>query len=355
MQTTHGPPAPGAAPEYGFTHRDLRRALPPELFERRASLIARQLLTSIASTAAAYACMSLYSPWFTLPLYWTFLGFSLYGFLAIGHECAHGVFLPKRWQNDLLGSLCYLVAFMPYEGWKQTHLLHHRYVAHYDREEYFGMRREPSRKPLGRLVLALMRVAPPAGLFLAHMMYLLGTRAKVGVLWVDNLYCNRKLHRGGFNRRLAAWNLVSLAAVALALACLAVSEGPCFVARFLLVPMCMAGAVNLLIGYMQHRDDKDWVLGFEEGTWTRLRGDLQTVDRTYWPFDFLLHDAARHHVCHHLFPMMPHYQMPRAMEVLAPILGAHYRHDEESVFLQYHRALANSRRVHGEGTLRFSP
>ena len=41
------------------------------------------------------------------------------------HDCGHGSFLNSRSANKILGSICSLLTFTPYEDWKHEHAAHH--------------------------------------------------------------------------------------------------------------------------------------------------------------------------------------------------------------------------------------
>lgn len=65
------------------------------------------------------------SYWLTLLLIIPAAGVSQ-RFFVIQHDCVHGSFLPKKWQNDVLGSLLSLYTFSPYSYWAKQHDIHHQ-------------------------------------------------------------------------------------------------------------------------------------------------------------------------------------------------------------------------------------
>lgn len=47
----------------------------------------------------------------------------------IGHDACHGILLPRRWMNRLVGRLCLLPALHPYAAWVHNHNgLHHAFT-----------------------------------------------------------------------------------------------------------------------------------------------------------------------------------------------------------------------------------
>ena len=54
----------------------------------------------------------------------------------IGHDCAHGSYLPYRWQNDLLGNVIGILTNTPVKYWARQHAKHHpanRLIRNFDR------------------------------------------------------------------------------------------------------------------------------------------------------------------------------------------------------------------------------
>ena len=64
------------------------------------------------------------------PKYAVVMGTVTFGLWVLGHECGHGAFAPKRWQNDLVGFVLHSVLIVPYWSWKFSHAKHHRYTNH---------------------------------------------------------------------------------------------------------------------------------------------------------------------------------------------------------------------------------
>lgn len=51
----------------------------------------------------------------------------------IGHDCGHGSFLPKKWQNNLLGALIGVLTCTPFRYWARQHARHHATTGNLDR------------------------------------------------------------------------------------------------------------------------------------------------------------------------------------------------------------------------------
>lgn len=69
--------------------------------------------------------------------YWTaqvLLGFSLFRFFVLTHECGHSTLFVTRWMNTLVGTLTGCVSLMPFLVWRDLHHLHHRWVGVVDKD-----------------------------------------------------------------------------------------------------------------------------------------------------------------------------------------------------------------------------
>ena len=44
----------------------------------------------------------------------------------IGHDCSHGSFMPREWENQVIGNMMGVLTNTPFEYWARQHALHHR-------------------------------------------------------------------------------------------------------------------------------------------------------------------------------------------------------------------------------------
>jgi len=51
----------------------------------------------------------------------------------IGHDCSHGSYLPKKWQNSLLGNVIGVLTNTPLQYWGTQHAMHHRSTGNLDK------------------------------------------------------------------------------------------------------------------------------------------------------------------------------------------------------------------------------
>uniref|UniRef100_A0A1I8BGB9 FA_desaturase domain-containing protein n=1 Tax=Meloidogyne hapla TaxID=6305 RepID=A0A1I8BGB9_MELHA len=92
----------------------------------------------------------------------------------------------------------------------------------------------------------------------------------------------------------------------------------------------------VIITYLRHQDEEIEV--YEEGTWAFMKGQLQTVDRSFgFGIDKALHHITDGHVAHHFFfTRIPHYNLPKATEAVKKVLQKYpgaYKHKSAYDFL----------------------
>ncbi len=52
-------------------------------------------------------------------------GLLMFSLGTVGHDCGHGAYIRPRWLNNLIGQMCIVTHGMPYEGWRNSHNVHH--------------------------------------------------------------------------------------------------------------------------------------------------------------------------------------------------------------------------------------
>ncbi|KAH7687742.1 fatty acid desaturase, partial [Aphelenchoides avenae] len=99
--------------------------------------------------------------------------------------------------------------------------------------------------------------------------------------------------------------------------------------KFYMLPVLCQSFWVFMITYLHHHEPNTEV--YSEGTWSYVKGQLQTVDRYYgFGIDFFLHHITDCHVTHHLFPKIPHYHLAKASAAVRDFLdeshpGTHKR------------------------------
>lgn len=60
------------------------------------------------------------------------LGFSMFHWFSVLHDCGHNAFFPSRVLNEITGWVASFFCFVPYASWKYVHLEHHRWTGWLD-------------------------------------------------------------------------------------------------------------------------------------------------------------------------------------------------------------------------------
>lgn len=79
-----------------------------------------------------YLYLSGYSYWLVLPLTVPTAGFFIRIFIFF-HDCCHDSFFASRRANRILGYICGIITYTPFEDWQFTHTRHHATSGHLDR------------------------------------------------------------------------------------------------------------------------------------------------------------------------------------------------------------------------------
>ncbi|MEJ2594438.1 MAG: fatty acid desaturase [bacterium] len=94
-----------------------------------------QLINSLGGYLALWVLMVFtlsISFWLTLPLIFIAAGFLIRVFI-IFHDCGHGSFFASRKMNVIVGKVCGILAFTPYDRWTDNHRNHHKNVGNLDK------------------------------------------------------------------------------------------------------------------------------------------------------------------------------------------------------------------------------
>ncbi|MFG3024977.1 fatty acid desaturase [Streptomyces sp. NPDC048254] len=282
----------------------LADAIPKEYFQPR---VARGLLgfaVSWALYAGAVAGL-LWSPnwWLRIPL-WVVAGLGGWGLHCIAHDCGHGSFSRSRRFNHAVGHISLLPIVYPFHAWRHVHNMHHSSTNHLELDTDW--------RPL------------PAGMYdrmsLRQKLVYLSTRT--WAFWGGTIdYWLKSGFRPGFFpkrqqrrevRRSMAFVLLVAVPYVTMLGWFFGVEGilVCFVAPWL-VTHAWFSATTL----MHHSASDVPYLTAEH--WTRnVSRLLVTTDYVYprWLL-FLTHNISIH-TAHHVAPVVPFYNLPRAQQAL---------------------------------------
>ena len=222
----------------------------------------------------------------------------------IFHDCCHQTFFASRRLNTLLGHICGVLTFTPYESWRRSHGIHHNTVNDLDRrgkgdvwtltvEEYRAASRfKRIRYRMFRNPLILF-IFGPAYLFL-----------------IDY----RFPEKGDRSKQKRSLHLTNLGIAAFALAA-------CWLMgwkTYLLIQLpiiLIAGAFGVWLFYVQHQFDG--VYWARHKAWDPMRAALEGSSFYRLPklLQWFSGNIGFHHI-HHISPRIPNYHLEQCHDIL---------------------------------------
>jgi omega-6 fatty acid desaturase (delta-12 desaturase) len=286
--------------------------------EQRIKSLLPGLASYLGATAAWVGLLVgiVLAPWWAKGIFAVLNGIAIGVLFINGHDACHGILLPRRWMNRIVGRLCHLPALHPYTSWVHNHNgLHHGFTNLKEKD--------PGFPPLD---LAEYR-ALPAGKRWLYRRY--RTWYGLGLLYFVEMWLKWEVmpspERAPRNPRAFRFDRLLVAAFAfawiggLALAALATDENP-----LLLV----------LIGFVVPQFAWNWLIGFiilQQHTHPRVAWyserdlpgpsffEMQVRATPHLifpaPFRFLLRNVMEH-TAHHADPSVPLYRLSDAQHSL---------------------------------------
>lgn len=316
-----------------FTRADLKAAIPDHCFTPSASRSLAYLGFDYAMIVGLYIVLSISPHWTVSALAIFLIGTLFWGTFVIGHEAGHGSFSRNTVLNTCVGLVSHAIILVPYRSWQRSHALHHKHTGHLKREEVFR-----AVKPHQDVLAHKLIFRSPLFLLFGWPLYLLGLRNARQMHPVRNSHFT--LASDLYSKPVRASYIASLVLVtafAVAYAAIWYVFGFGAFAAYVLGPYLVFAVWLTFVTYMQHVSPE--VPVYDDTEWTGLHGALATVDRNYFPFNWLTHRIGDCHVVHHLFPTIPHYHAKEATDSIKPLLGAHYLSSQRWVIVAFWRTL----------------
>jgi omega-6 fatty acid desaturase (delta-12 desaturase) len=244
------------------------------------------------------------SYWVTLALAVLASGFLVRIFILF-HDCGHNSFFASRRANTILGYICGILTFTPFDDWTHSHGVHHSTAADLDRrgtgdvwtmtvEEYLAA---PFRQ---RLAYRLFRT--PLVTF---------GLGPIGVF----IIAQRFPHKGANRRDVVSVIITDLALLAM-IAALSATVGFWTYVRVQLPITIIGGGLGIWLFYVQHQFEGVYWARHEE--WDRIRSALEGSSFYRLPrvLQWFTGSIGYHHV-HHIRPRIPNYNLRRAHDEVA--------------------------------------
>lgn len=278
-----------------------------------------QILNSFLPFIAIWVAMYLLrdvSIWLTIALA-IVNAFFMVRIFIIQHDCGHQSFLRSRKANNIIGTVCSMLTFIPYKYWAKNHNYHHGHNGVLSEHRAIGdihtltVREFEASSRFQKAMYMLFRSAP--------VLFLIGPMVYI---FYNNRFPIVRLKGWELANRSLLWNNLLLVTFhAILIYFLGWSA-------FLLVhlPILVAfGTIAIWFFYVQHQHEftyKAW-----NDQWDSLRASIQGSSYYKLPrlFHWLSGNIGYHHI-HHLNSLVPNYELARC-------------HHENPVFDQVANAL----------------
>ena len=366
-QKVPGTPDPLPLEKPPFTLKEIRDSIPAHCFER--SLLKSFLF--LFHDLAICALLFYGASWIehsqvpalakTLlwPLYWFLQGTYMFGLWVLAHECGHGNFSNYSVLDDTVGLFVHTFLLVPYFSWKYSHRKHHTHGGHMEHEEVFVPKTRSYVEPLWYELLEESTLFNLARLivigFIALLpLYLIGNfggPAKNSGKNVNHFSPDCVMLPSNKRHEIILTDVVYFSWIAgLLYICYECGFGNVFF--YYGAPQLVCNYHVFVVTLLQHTDT--YVPHYRGEDWYWLRGALCAVDRSFGAWlDWIYHSANSTHVCHHLFPRIPHYHAGEATEAIIKVLGKHHMSDDTPILKALWRVYMHCKFVEDEGSILF--
>jgi omega-6 fatty acid desaturase (delta-12 desaturase) len=233
------------------------------------------------------------------------LGTVLTGIFVLGHECGHGSFSLSPAVNRVVGELTTAMAFWPYEVWRVSHELHHRYTHHIGKDIAWVPFTKDKLARLGWLQRAIYLETRTRLFFIGSAFF--------------TFYFIKDALRGRASRHFKAQELPairrSLAVLAVVITAYATAAwaaaGAYGLVTLFLVPQLFFQIWLSTFTFLHHTHPERRFLAPEE--WSFAPAQLHATVHVRFPrlIEWLTHDI-NWHVPHHVCVGIPHYRLRQA-------------------------------------------
>jgi omega-6 fatty acid desaturase (delta-12 desaturase) len=247
-----------------------------------------------------------YSFWLTLPLMVIAAGLLVRVFIFF-HDCGHGSFFASPLANKIVGYICGILVFTPYEDWRHPHAVHHASTGDLERrghgdiwtmtvEEYLAA-------PLKTRFAYRAYRNPFVMLFIGPLyIFLISQR-------VPHSDAGPRERESVYIANIAIAGIMLLAHFTIGLKMYAMVQIPI---------MSMAGAAGVWMFYVQHQFEP--VYWARHDKWDPIAAALEGSSYYKLPkvLQWFTGNIGLHHI-HHLRPRIPNYNLQQCYDEVAAL------------------------------------
>ncbi|MBX3022318.1 MAG: fatty acid desaturase [Bdellovibrionales bacterium] len=231
---------------------------------------------------------------------WTTAGLSLLGASSLAifyfrafsmmHEAVHGLLATKRRYNDWGGLFYGAVCFLPFEQWREIHLLHHQWAGNIEKD------------PVRKLVLVFKQPPTPMRGFLSAMWR---SWFPILALLQNYVFWYESLTRFWKKRSLASF--LGLAVPLLAWGTVFVLAGPKLCAFVIVPSILLYLALVEVVNFPHHMDLPQYEGDVKLTLWEQYK----IARSCFYPkaFERFVLLNFNYHTEHHLYPTLPWYRL----------------------------------------------
>lgn len=336
-----------------FTIKDILSAIPKHCYDRSLVLSFYYVFRDIALLVTAGYLTNQYVPliqstavrFVAYTAYIIFAGLVSTGLWVLAHECGHQAFSDYGVVNDFVGWVLHSYLLVPYFSWKYSHSMHHKSTGNLLRDTVFVPKnKEEFLTMKGKLDLDdVLEDSPLYTLLQLVFQQLFGwfayLSANVSGQKYKGLSAWKKNHFNPssviFDKK-AYW-FILLSDLGIILQGLILYNcykkfGGFKVLFHWGLPYLLVNHWLVFITYLQHSDPE--LPHYEAEQWNFARGAATTIDREFgFVGQHLLHDIIETHVLHHFVSRIPFYRAREASEAIKKVMGKHYRHSDENMWV----------------------
>lgn len=336
-----------------FTIKDILSAIPKHCYNRYLGLSLYYVFRDITLMACAGYLANNYIPLIgskvvrtiCYAVYCYIQGLIGTGLWVLAHECGHQAFSDYGLVNDTVGWLLHSYLMVPYFSWKFSHSMHHKSTGNLSRDMVFVPKtKEEFLKDNKTTDLEdILEDSPIYTLYILVVQQVFGWWAylvsnvsgqklpEVSMFYKNHFNPNSVL----FDRKSFWYIVLSDLGIMLQLTVLYnwyLKFGAFNVMINWFIPYVFVNHWLVFITFLQHSDPK--LPHYEAAQWNFTRGAATTIDRNFgFVGQHLFHDIIETHVLHHFVSRIPFYNGREATEAIKGVMGKHYQHSDENMWV----------------------